>query len=90
MRMVLPSSDRWQQCARYKPIRRRPHSVDCTTTLNDRCARDACSFDGKLVDDTLFTIRQTTPTVKKFYHKHFYKSVNSPEAERRGSPVVGR
>ena len=39
--------------------------VDCTTTLNDRCARDACSFDGKLVDDTLFTIRQTTPTVKK-------------------------
>ena len=61
MRVVLPSSDRWQQCARYKPIRRRPHSVDCTTTLNDRCARDACSFDGKLVDDTLFTIRQTTP-----------------------------
>ena len=36
---------------------RRPHSVDCTTTLNDRCACDACSFDGKLVDDTLFTIR---------------------------------
>ena len=37
--------------------------VDCTTTLNDRCAREACSFDGKLVDDTLFTIRQTTPMV---------------------------
>ena len=38
--------------------------VDCTTPLNDRCAREACSFDGKLVDDKLFPIRQTTPTVR--------------------------
>ena len=115
-RVVLPSSDRCQQCARYSGVSRgvfwlpgnpppqamiffkqgvtplltptftshlnlrlletppdttsgyatalQAYSVDCTTTLNDRCAREACSFDGKLVDDTLFAIRQTTPTVR--------------------------
>ena len=66
--VVHPSSDRWQQCECEAPQQcaKRPiqaYSVDGTTTLNDRCVREACSFDGKLVDDTLFAIRQTTERV---------------------------
>ena len=57
MREILPSSDRWQQCAKLQA-----YSLDCTTTLNDRCAREACSFDGKLA-----TIRYSL-SVRLFVH----------------------
>ena len=36
--MVLPSSDRWQQCVSEAPLH--AYSVDGTTTLIGRCARE--------------------------------------------------
>ena len=60
--LTLASSARYQSACMwyfFRPI------AGSSARLNDRCACEACSFNGKfVVDDTLFAIRQTTPTVR--------------------------